>query len=313
MNPFYFTGNFLDSKYKYKRRASLQDSLLTTKKPSSGRKTNSIEGFRNMNSKSESTSAKRKLTLEHRRKYPVSNGEILKFLSREEIALYLEKIFNEEIPSERHDIVCKMFKIGKLDFGIHSKIFHLAQVQFLEDDRAIDSKLCEVMNRIFQRVDVSRVPGMVKRDNDSFDSQANHYRHKYIFHVLVPEGIVKYLQDKNGWDKNTAENFYLDGESRVTNSELKEFDEELDEDAKREKERKLRERYETSDEDSEDIGTDEDNEEMLELPNLDYPEKIEYGGTKVGTKLASTAQKYTLHEKPYIKRDQRNKLKLGEG
>ena len=232
-------------KYKYQRRASLQNCLSSTKKHSSSvPQTTTTQRLRNASHRkhsarqneapikcldnniqhkrksgkeprSESTSTKKKLTLEHRRKYPVSNGEILKFLSQEETALYLEQIFNEEIPSERHNIVCKMFRSGKLDFSIHSKIFHLAQVQFLEDDQTIDSLLPAVMNRIFERVDVSRVPGMVKRDNDSFDSIADHYRHKYIFHVLVPEGIVKYLQEKNGWDKNTAEKFYLDGESTL--------------------------------------------------------------------------------------------------
>ena len=45
---------------------------------------------------------------------------------------------------------------------------------------------------------------------------------------MVPEVIIKYLQEKNKWDKQTAEKFYLDGESRVTEQELREFDEELE-------------------------------------------------------------------------------------
>ena len=225
------------------------------------------------------------LSIDNRRKYPVSNEEIINFLLQEETTLYLEKIFNEEIPSERHDIVCKMFRSGKLDFGIHSKIFNLAQMQFLEDDHRIDLLLYDIMNRLFDRVDVSRVPGLIKGDKDAFDSQANHFRHKYIFHVLVPEGIVKYLQEKKEWDKQTAERFYLDGESRVTNLELKEFDEELAEYAKRERERKLRDTYEISEEESEDeMGVDSDNERNLELPNLDEPEndveKFVLEGTK---------------------------------
>ena len=98
----------------------------------------------------------------YRQQYPVSNAEILNFLSSEEAALYLEKVFNKEVQSDRHDIVCKMFRSGKLDFGIHSKIFHLSQVQFLEDDQRIDSKLSDVVSRLFKRIDILQVPEMPK-------------------------------------------------------------------------------------------------------------------------------------------------------
>ena len=224
-------------------------------------------------SKSATACEKRKLTLEHRRKYPVSNGEILKFFSQKRTSLYLENICKGEIQSERHNIVCNMFRSGKLDFGIHSKIFHLAQVQFLEDDQKIDHQLFEKMNRVLKKVNLSQIPGMSAHMNDSYDSLSNQYRQKYIYHVLVPEGIVKYLQHKNGWDKPIAENYFLDGESRVSNLELKEFDEELDEDARREKERICKEQYDTTDEEEDEVFTDDENYVDLELPNLEEPPK----------------------------------------
>merc|ERR1712080_343865 len=122
---------------------------------------------------------------------------------------------------------------GKLDFGINSKIIHLAQVQFLEDDGKIDTQLSETMTRIIDKVDLSHMHGMAKRPDDTINSLSHQYSQQYIMHVLVPEVIVSYLQYKNCWDKKTAEIFYQDGESRISDLELQQFDEELEEDAKR--------------------------------------------------------------------------------
>ena len=91
---------------------------------------------------------------------------------------------------------------------------------------------------------------------------------------------MKYLQDKNGWDKKTAEIFYLDGESRVTNYELQQFDQELDEDAKREKERKLRERYDSEESEDGTSSNYDDDSLILELPNIE-PENHECRNKKI--------------------------------
>ena len=90
---------------------------------------------------------KRKLTLEHRHKYPVSNGEILKFLTKKQTLSYLKRILNEKVKSQRHDIVCNMFRSGKLDFSMRSKIFQLTRADFLENDHKIDSQLLKTMSK----------------------------------------------------------------------------------------------------------------------------------------------------------------------
>ena len=257
------SNNTMHGQSGVKRRK--KQSKLGMKGPFQKRKTSNTLDFLNQDPAEETQTSLQPVDHEeaHRKRFPVSNAEIINFLSSEEAALYLEKVLNKEIQSERHDIVCKMFRSGKIDFGIHSKIFHLSQVQFLEDAQNIDNKLSEILSRLFEKVDIWQLPEMRNCASEQFDSRTNLYRHKYIFHVLVPEGIVKYLQDKNGWDKKTAENFYLDGESRVTNYELQQFDQELDEDAKREKERKLRERYNS--EESEDGTSSNYNDDSLLL------------------------------------------------
>ena len=50
----------------------------------------------------------------------------------------------------------------------------------------------------------------------------------------------------------------------------------------------------------------DDNEEMLELPNLDDPEKGESGAIQVESKSAYTAQNYILQEETCIKADDNN-------
>lgn len=92
---------------------------------------------------------KRKLTLEHRHKYPVSNGEILKFLTRKQTLSYLKRILNEKVKSQRHDIVCNIFRSGKTDFSISSKIFQLTRADFLENDHKIDRQLLKTLSKVF--------------------------------------------------------------------------------------------------------------------------------------------------------------------
>ena len=61
------------------------------------------------------------------------------------------------------------------------------------------------------------------------------------------------------------EKFYLDGESRVTDEELKEFDEELEEDARRYQRQKLEDSYYSSEEDE---WLDEHEDVDMDLPNI---------------------------------------------
>ena len=116
-------------------------------------------------------------------------------------------------------------------------------------------------------INVPKIPGMLAKPADSLVYQGPDNRNNYIWHVLVPEAIIKYLQEKNGWDKCKAEKFYLDGESRVTDEELKEFDEELEEDARRYQRQKLEDSYDSSEEDE---WLDEHEDVDMDLPNISW-------------------------------------------
>ena len=151
--------------------------------------------------------------------YPVSNSEVLGFLSLEKTAIHLVRICNGEVQSERHNIVYQMFSRGTLDFGINSRIFRLSEAHFLVDDGTIDLQLFKLILKVFERSELSK---LLEISVSSYKYTL--YRHKYIYHVLVPEAILKYLQERNGWDRETAESFYVDGESRVTQQELDDFD-----------------------------------------------------------------------------------------
>ena len=290
------------SKHEHGRRSNLREHTKLENNTSSKSRRKIVT--RKCKSKNESTSQRESkestLTLDHRIKYPVSNGEFVKYLSEEETSVFLTSILKGEIKSERHDIVSKMFRSGKLDFGIHSEIFHLAGSTFLEDDGKIDAQLSEAMNRILEAVDLSHMHGMSKRPNDTINSLSHQYSHQYIFHVLVPEGIVQYLQYKNSWDKKTAETFYQDGESRISELELQEFDEELDEDAKRKRSRMLQEQYDTSDESEEEMCMNGD--EIHDLPNIDNPEIREAEISEALAKtepIEKTSAKAEKHNKKY--------------
>ena len=166
-------------------------------------------------------------------KYPVSNEEVLQFISKKKTIAYLQKIFNEEVKSERHNIVRNMFMSGNLDFSMRSKIYQLDRADFLEDDHKIDKQLFQIMSQLLDTMNLSRIPEMMGHPKDSLDYQRTFNKGQYIWFVLIPEAIIRYLQVKNGWCKSVAEKFYLDGVPRVTDKQLKEFDEELEEDATR--------------------------------------------------------------------------------
>jgi len=79
-------------------------------------------------------------------------------------------------------------------------------------------------------------------------------RHKYIFNVLVPEGIIKCLQEKYNWTWKKANDFFIDADSRITENELREFDEEIEDEIKKETERKRKAIYDSHEDDSDDHG-----------------------------------------------------------
>ena len=228
----------------------------------------SSHGNDQKNGTTNETNSLEKLASDLKKKYPVSNDEILRFLKLRSTQLYLKKIFQEEIKSERHNILRQMFKTGKLNFGIYAPITRLSQIDFLENDNRIDQQLSDILEPILKTWECSHIPSMAISNDEFLHSQAKLYRQKYIFNVMVPESIVKYLQIKNRWDQKRAETFFQDGESRVTNIELEEFDKELEEDAKREKERKIKFQWYETEESDNDTSFDSDNE-LLDLPNIE--------------------------------------------
>lgn len=212
-----------------------------------------------------SASSRGEVEPEFKQKYPVSNEEILQFISKEKTIAYLQKIFNGEVKSERHNIVRNMFMSGNIDFSMRSKIYQLDRADFLEDDHEIDKQLFQAMSELLDTMNLSRVPSMIVDPDKSLIYQRIFNKEQYIWFVLIPETIVRYLQVKNCWSKSVAEKFYLDGESRVTDSELKDFDRELEEDVARLQRKSLEDAYASSEEEE---GFDRYEERHMELPDV---------------------------------------------
>jgi len=148
-------------------------------------------------------------------KYLLTNNEVLKYFSTRKAKKLFESIYQGKISSERHNIMWNMITSGKIDLSINSPIFHLTQLQFLEDDGNIDKLLWKILSKVIDDVNQS--------SNLGFNSITNQFKHKYAFHVLVPEGIISLLMKKNNWSIEKAEKVYLDAESRVTTDEQEQF------------------------------------------------------------------------------------------
>ena len=193
---------------------------------------------------------------------------MLQFLTEKKTRAYLRSIVNGEVKSERHNIVWNMFLSGKLDFSMRSKIYQLDRADFLEDDHKIDKQLFQVMSQLLDTMNLSRILEMMGDTKDSLDYQRTFNKGQYIWSVLIPEAIIRYLQVKNGWSKSVAEKFYLDGVSRVTDKQLKEFDQELEEDAARLQRKSIQDTYSSSEEEK---GFDEYEARQMELPDISLP------------------------------------------
>ena len=209
-----------------------------------------------------------------RKKYPVSNPDILKFFEREDTKQYLKDIYDGVIPSERHDIVCSMFAKERWDAGIYTKIFRLASAQFLEDDGKIDKQLWNIVSKMFERVDLNRIRGFTYSTDFYEIAQVESDMYKYVFYVFVPEGIVKYIQDINNWDRDQAEFYYVNVESRVSQEELVDFDKEIALDQVREQERLQKEKEDAENErlKADEISKNNDMQDF-DLPDLDLDER----------------------------------------
>jgi len=270
------------------------------------KKLTSIESSGNMTGKaclvdSNTMSICNEETPDHHKKFPVSNAEILRFLGKRSTKSYLKKIFEEKIPSERHRILRQMFESGKLNFSIYSPIVKLSQIDFLENDNKIDQQLPEILEPVLKSWNFSHMPTLAYGESELPNSQSKEYRLKYIYNVMVPESIVKYLQVTRRWDKEKAEKFFQDGESRVTNDELEDFDKELEEDARRESERRLKEQFDPTDESDSEVSFDVD-DESFDLPNI---EESTTGGIEIEEKTGYSRSTSKLSRSNLINREKR--------
>lgn len=125
------------------------------------------------------------------------NQEILTWFQTESARSHLKAVMSDRIPSRRHKIFTsgKRAKMGVLE----SVILRLTSPTFLEDDNVTILKLHEfLVDHVF---DSQRFAAITKRDAIFMDH--------YVEHCLVPEGCIRYLQDKHDLSRKEAERLYL--------------------------------------------------------------------------------------------------------
>jgi len=226
-------------------------------------------------------------------KHPLSNREIVDYFLLRETKSYLRKIYNNVIPSERHNIVCSMFESKKLDFGIYSRIFRLASAQFLEDDHKIDTQLWDILSKMFDTLDTKKIPELAfnEKEKDKYAMrQVLNMRHQYIFHVFVPEGIIRCLQEKYNWTWIEANDFFIDADSRITKKELEDFDEEINDEIKKETERKRRALYDSHDDESDEHSKEQSFEQKLSSLMKDDIRRYELKNSRGTSKQSNQSQ-----------------------
>ncbi len=205
--------------------------------------------------------------------YPVSNYVFIKYLQLEETQHYLALIYNEEIPCKRHTLQLQMVQSGRYD--LH-KIRYRSQPDFLEDKDNIDQVIRYILSPIFERLDITKLSKPT--GNDCMDKRTlEDNKHRYLFDVMLPESIIRHLEQKNGWDHEDAEQFFIDSESRVTQEDLDGLDLEDLIDAQREREKIRQDRVERIKQKQEEEEKREkvENETLWELPDLDSSEEDE--------------------------------------
>ncbi|TRY74490.1 hypothetical protein TCAL_15656 [Tigriopus californicus] len=125
------------------------------------------------------------------------NQEILTWFQSDLARSHLNAIMADRVPSRRHKIFTSdtRAKMGVLE----SVILRLTSPTFLEDDNVTILKLHEfLVDHVF---DLQRFAAITKRDAIFMDH--------YVEHCLVPEGCIRYLQDKHNLSPKEAERLYL--------------------------------------------------------------------------------------------------------
>lgn len=213
--------------------------------------------------------------------FTASNEDILNFFQSKRTQDYLENIFNGSIRSERHDIVCSMLTIGRWNSNVHTKISRLASAQFLEDDEKIDLDLWKIVSQIFERVDFSRIrPYKYNQERYEMGAVEND-KYNYSFYVLIPEGIVKFIQESNGCNKEKAEDFFVNLECWVSQEQLNDFEEELALDQLREREKEKLKIEDSKRENALENSTEYSNDLKFELPDIDIEETTGFKGDDI--------------------------------
>ena len=179
----------------------------------------------------------------HRKKYPISNQEAISYFATDRAQQHLKDIYSGKVYSRRHYLIYKMFNTGVRDLTIYSEIRQLSFPDYLEEADQIDQTLCKLVEPVYEAV---TPPGEPK-----FDTSESGFRRIYAVNVLIPEGIIRLLEETNNWSHKTAENSYVDRYARVTERESQLFDEEIDEDNEKKRQEQLKSIYnpDPSDED----------------------------------------------------------------
>jgi len=141
------------------------------------------------------------------------NEGVVAFFQTDVAVAHLKNVMSGIVSSQRHDL---MTRTGHYSLGIKSSLFYLSNANFLDDDDLItDNRLLAVVGEnVFEpSLAALKVNGALASMSDLRQS----FKRDYIWHCLIPEGIILYLQEngKNGTDTyESAEHFFLNMDQR---------------------------------------------------------------------------------------------------
>ena len=205
--------------------------------------------------------------------YPVKIPEILSFLQTDQANKLCLGLYQGHVNSRRSEIIKTMHAgDNRFDFGIHSDIMKIVNLNFIENDEYVEQSIWKLLRPVFDMVE--------EHPAVEFDVSNERFRYQYAFYVLLPESLIALISKKYDWTKGLAESFYLDANSRVSASDYQNYleeQDELEEEKKREAKRKnkkaakerLESPYLTNDPPLEELP---DLDEMFDLPE---PDKME--------------------------------------
>merc|ERR1711997_292765 len=118
-------------------------------------------------------------------------------------------IIKEEVNSERHKIVISAFQSKKFDESYEAQISKHLRMDFLEmANRQSTGYRKDLASQVNQKVDKIFEEIFPSKPSEKNDYLAKKFREHYIKYVLIPEGVVGYLQNAYDWSITIAEQFY---------------------------------------------------------------------------------------------------------